>query len=262
MSELIGIKNNKTNLDTSELIPESISQKAIEAIDKIKLELDIINPVELEEDFKIEIAEYVNLLQQIQEYKIPNVIESVELGIYFLLKEKNIIASKKLRENLQQQVKKYRFWYRVVIRSWSAPSKVIAGLLFALYVPYLPLLFGLMALVKTVLGIDTYLLTIAGLGGGLGSIASILLRIRDFKECPQEDKLIPLFIGFFKPAIVTILGIFIFCLLASGIIPIKIPDKQEQKQEYFIFTYAFIAGFSERFARDIMQKIEKSTSNQ
>jgi hypothetical protein len=47
MSELIGIKNNKTNLDTSELIPESISQKAIEAIDKIKLELDIINPVEL-----------------------------------------------------------------------------------------------------------------------------------------------------------------------------------------------------------------------
>jgi hypothetical protein len=112
-----------------------------------------------------------------------------------------------------------------------------------------------------------YGLVYAATAGVLGSVASILLRIIDFRDQKYDDPLIPFFIGFFKPLIGLILGIFIFSLISSDTL-IKIDfmitqDKNSSslitnkaRQDLFIFSCAFLVGFSERFASDLLKKTE------
>jgi hypothetical protein len=112
-----------------------------------------------------------------------------------------------------------------------------------------------------------YSLVYAGVAGILGSVASILLRIIDFRDQKYEDPLIPFFIGLFKPIIGLILGIFAFSLISSGIVIkidslINLNDKNSSlitnkaRQDLFIFSCAFLIGFSERFASDLLKKSE------
>jgi hypothetical protein len=114
-----------------------------------------------------------------------------------------------------------------------------------------------------------YALVYSATAGVLGSIASILLRIIDFQGQKYDDPLIPFFIGLFKPLIGLIFGIFIFSLISSDTF-IKIDfliasDKNSSslitnkaRQDLFIFSCAFLVGFSERFASDLMKKSESS----
>ena len=114
-----------------------------------------------------------------------------------------------------------------------------------------------------------YALVYSATAGVLGSIASILLRIIDFQGQKYDDPLIPFFIGLFKPLIGLIFGIFIFSLISSDTF-IKVDfliasDKNSSslitnkaRQDLFIFSCAFLVGFSERFASDLMKKSESS----
>jgi len=114
-----------------------------------------------------------------------------------------------------------------------------------------------------------YALVYSATAGVLGSIASILLRIIDFQGQKYDDPLIPFFIGLFKPLIGLIFGIFIFSLISSDTF-IKIDfliasDKtssslitNKARQDLFVFSCAFLVGFSERFASDLMKKSESS----
>lgn len=214
----------------------------------------------------LELADLVNLVQQVQDYQIPHGIESLEVATQLLIENHNVEAFNVVSKHLHERLQKYRncfknplFFLQTRIRSWSAPSKLIFGLLFALYVTYLPLLFSLTRLIQIMSKLDTTLLTLAGLGGGSGSVTSTLLRIRDFQFSPKEDLLVPLFTGFFKPAIGTLFGMFLFCLIESNILKtvvvIDFPDQSDnQRKEYAILAYSFVAGFSERFTRDIIGK--------
>ena len=114
-----------------------------------------------------------------------------------------------------------------------------------------------------------YALVYSATAGVLGSVASILLRIIDFQGQKYDDPLIPFFIGLFKPAIGLIFGIFAFSLISSDTI-IKIDflitqDKNSSslitnkaRQDLFVFSCAFLVGFSERFASDLIKKSESS----
>ncbi len=114
-----------------------------------------------------------------------------------------------------------------------------------------------------------YSTLIASMAGVLGSIASILLRIIDFRDQKYEDPLLPFFIGLLKPLIGLIFGIFICALINSNtIIKIDFLIQQDGKsstlienlirQDLFIFCCAFLVGFSERFASDLLKKTESS----
>lgn len=113
----------------------------------------------------------------------------------------------------------------------------------------------------------------AASGGVLGSVVSILLRIIEFKDKKYEDASIPFFIGMFKPVIGLILGIFIFSLInsrtiikidfnTSGDPLLKNPPyiNENFRHNFFLFTCAFLMGFSERFASDLMGKSESIIS--
>jgi len=89
----------------------------------------------------------------------------------------------------------------------------------------------------------------------------------DFTDKKYDDPLIPLFIGLFRPLIGLIFGIFIFSLISSNtLIKIDFMITQDQnssslitnkaRQDLFIFSCAFLVGFSERFASDLLKKTE------
>jgi hypothetical protein len=210
-----------------------------------------------QENIEIEAAYLSNLLRDLQAYRIPYTLEELELIITLLFERKNIEAAKKKRIDLEKYARRYRNILHLTfinlkrafsegLETWSAPTKLVIGLLFALYVTYLPILFFLMWLIGKFSELDTGLLTIAGIGGGAGAVFSTLLRIRNLQSSPNEYPLIPLFTGFFKPAIGTLSGMLLLCLVQTGIIPLdklltvlssNLDLASEQQKLYFILAY-------------------------
>ena len=121
--------------------------------------------------------------------------------------------------------------------------------------------------------------------GTLGSIISILIRIEEFQNKSYPDPIIPFFVGAFKPIIGASFAIFVFTLLSSEVIVIpsihgpilnensnsnqtttsakndEETSKTERKRTYFIFAIAFVVGFSERIAKDAIEKVETTLTN-
>lgn len=256
------------NLD----IDQELDIKTREIFREIKNQIISFHESNLDKNNQInlEVADLVNLVEQVQYYKIPHEVESLEIATELLLKSQDIKAFKIISKNLHERLEKYEtcfhkiiHFFRVILRSWSPPNKLIFGLLFALYVTYLPILFCLMWLIEIMSGLKTTMMLLAGIGGGCGSVISTLLRIRELQFSPKEDLLIPLFTGFFKPAIGTVFGIFFFCLIESNIVQgpinIKFPEQNgNQQKEYAVLASSFIAGFSERFTRDIIGRFNTS----
>lgn len=125
-----------------------------------------------------------------------------------------------------------------------------------------------------------YLTALAIISGSLGSITSILTRLNEYKdeEKNYEGNALPVTIGFVKPLIGGFLGLFIFCLFNSSLspgdimVPISSSENEVQEAEennhpltddeielryiYNIFVICFVAGFSERWAKDIISQVK------
>jgi hypothetical protein len=107
------------------------------------------------------------------------------------------------------------------------------------------------------------LATVVALAGALGSIISILIRLDEYKDSDYKGSSAPILVGFAKPLIGTAFGLFLFTIINSNILPIiKVPDSGSISQEssdiryYFFFSVAFMVGFSERLAKDIIERTE------
>ncbi|GEM_PF-1762938 len=110
--------------------------------------------------------------------------------------------------------------------------------------------------------------------GTLGSIVSILIRVigESYDRKTYDDRFTPLFIGFFKPVIGASFGVLFLAFLNSGVVStplipeasktsgadttIKASDSSETKAAFFLFSVAFVVGFSERLAKDTITKLE------
>lgn len=103
------------------------------------------------------------------------------------------------------------------------------------------------------------LLVLVGIAGSLGSIVSILTRIKEYENEKYTDSILPILIGAFKPLIGGVFGIFLFTLLSSGFLPLQIKNDNSRPIDewYTLFALAFIAGFSERLVKDIISQTEK-----
>ncbi|HEY9625286.1 MAG TPA: hypothetical protein V6C78_33500 [Crinalium sp.] len=99
--------------------------------------------------------------------------------------------------------------------------------------------------------------------GTLGSIVSILTRIREFRNENYRDSSLPIFVGLFKPIIGASFGVLIFALINSDLISISTLEGSQRKEEraFFFYSLAFVVGFSERLANDIVSRTENMFSN-
>ncbi|WP_193193356.1 hypothetical protein [Nostoc sp. MG11] len=106
------------------------------------------------------------------------------------------------------------------------------------------------------------LVMVAGFAGTFGSIISILIRLKKYQDSDYKGSAAPILVGFAKPLIGTAFGILVFTIINSNIIStIQVPKSSEEPRNtdikyYFFFSIAFVVGFSERLADDIIQRAE------
>jgi hypothetical protein len=90
--------------------------------------------------------------------------------------------------------------------------------------------------------------------GGTGAIVSVIQRVTsghfaiDFELGRGAIRRL----GSFRPFLGAVFGLVIFFVIRSGVIQVSEPDGR--KGFYFLVVLAFIAGFSERFAKDVLDE--------
>ncbi|MDJ0580944.1 hypothetical protein [Crocosphaera sp.] len=108
------------------------------------------------------------------------------------------------------------------------------------------------------------LATLCFIGGSTGSIISILFRLSNYRESQDQSKLreslTPILVGLCKPMIGGTFGLLIYALLAGGIIPLQVGHMSAEKRQDLrwlsLYSIAFVVGFSERLAKDIVANTE------
>ena len=94
--------------------------------------------------------------------------------------------------------------------------------------------------------------------GGLGSIVSVMIRLRSLDSQSRSQSVIPFFTGFFKPFIGTAFSLFVIALLEAKVVVIPAFELDSDLKKYLYFVVAFTAGFSEVLVPDLLSKTERS----
>jgi hypothetical protein len=90
------------------------------------------------------------------------------------------------------------------------------------------------------------------LTGALGAAVSLMLRVRNLGRYRSIDSEALFYTAFFKPIVGAAFALFSFLALNAGIINLASPP---EKQRFLFAALAFVAGFSERFAKDVIDKV-------
>jgi len=101
---------------------------------------------------------------------------------------------------------------------------------------------------------SAHLLVFICLFAGMGSIASILTRVLKMEELKQElapSAIIVSAAG--RPVVAIFFAIVVFLILEQGIVTIEIGSADNPDKFYLVV--AFLCGFSERFAQDIIARV-------
>jgi hypothetical protein len=105
-----------------------------------------------------------------------------------------------------------------------------------------------------IFNVSPWLIIAIGTAGGLGSIVSILTRIPSFAALAGTDRRLLWMLGAVRPVIGIAFALFVFAVLQAQILPFNFP---EGPQANFAFVaLAFIAGFSERWSREVISSVE------
>ena len=222
-------------------------------------------------------------------------LDFVESALEALFQEKpNICLSKRIRRHTEYSIHEsqnpslgsFKNFALKIVHLGSTPTKVIFGLGLTLPICLTALVLSLNSLrtpnlsnnvslqsssdaassIESVRQFMSHenlsLITLVAAAGGLGSVVSILTRLEKYQNKEYDDSLLPFFIGAFKPIIGASFGVLLFTLICANVSPIQIAPnaKTPQTQGFTFFSLAFIIGFSERFANDIISRTEGSMS--
>lgn len=102
---------------------------------------------------------------------------------------------------------------------------------------------------------DVPFVDIAGvvIAGALGSTVSMMGRIQDIDPLRLSDRWLPFLMGLFRPIIGIAFALFAAACIQSELITFAVND---DKRIFFVLAVAFVAGFSERLAPDLIDKVE------
>ena len=96
----------------------------------------------------------------------------------------------------------------------------------------------------------------------LGGLVSMLSRLQSFSRLGDFDHVFLFFNALFKPLIGVIFGLFAYAFWRSGLLPLDKELLQASLTPYQIWVIGFLAGFSERFAKDLISRGEGILSSQ
>jgi hypothetical protein len=102
--------------------------------------------------------------------------------------------------------------------------------------------------------------SIAVTSGALGALVSVMERLTAGKLTLGHEygKATLRILGGIRPFIGALFGLALYVLISGALVPMKVPDDAEV-QRYFFAGIAFLAGFSERWAQDMIDPGKLST---
>lgn len=220
-----------------------------------------------DEETQDELGLILQFLPTVQRTRDAALLGNLELAVQALLAQPpNRLLALRLRESAQQAILR-RGFFRSILPGTSASTWVIAGMMFFLAFA-IGLTFVVLALLPisltryyviqgdpsshTGLAIQYVFVVLIPLAGALGSVVSILIRIRDFSEIRILNPPALFWTGFFKPIIGATFALFVFAAVASSLISVN----PSIHTGFTFLTLGFVAGFSERFAPDLISRIE------
>lgn len=215
---------------------------------------------ELSAEIQEELAKLAVVLTDLSSQKNPALLHLAQVAVAALTnKPPNLGLAKDIRRALERKAP-INFKSLLMALRRSSTAQVVFGLSALLYVAlpigYLITLdFGVRL---TFLGVNADILSLVVIAGAIGSIVSIMVRIDNFARIKNAEAIVLFLTGFFKPVIGMSFALFIFAAISSGLLPLSIPKDQAN---LFFAALSFIAGFSERFARDVVSMAEGKVPN-
>ncbi|MCG8441181.1 MAG: hypothetical protein MI723_05155 [Caulobacterales bacterium] len=227
-----------------------------------ELRQDIIESLQagLEGELQKEVGNVAVLIADVEELDAPELLAQIDLAMAALKSTPpNIAIARKVTRKVRSRV-----WARRNILNpvnWVAQKRhpsvtVVIGLaiLFYFAIPVVAILATwITSNHEKFFGVPLENVGTAVFFGALGSIVSILVRLKDFAELDDVEPFILFFTGLFKPVIGASFSLFVFVALSSGLIPVTI---QGDDTVFAFAAFSFVAGFSERFARDVASRTE------
>lgn len=272
LSQLIDEKvDREAEQRLAQITEEEFAQKSASIYERMNSLLE--RPID--ESVQLALAKAIRLLTDIATTDIlwlrrnPQLLDAVDASIQALLRNPPQL---KLAQRIQRNVyRRLHPWlgaglYASLRRSakQSPIAVIVCGLfvMFALltFVPLLSRDFNLNALtIGELLSINPAVLLLIGGVGAIGAIVSIMMRIKGLQDDlgsygSNVDPWPFFFFGLFKPLVGAVFALFAFAAIRSGIIPISVPDDEG----WLFVALAFIAGFSERFAGDVVAGAEQT----
>jgi len=221
-------------------------------------QIQIHSRKKLDPSIQKKLAALANLLPQLEKANEAILNSQAQIAADALLSpEPNVDLAEGVTKRLGERLKARTSFFYSAIRQGTPAVKVVLGLGVLLYI-VLPLAVAISPFFSRydlVFGISIKMLGLVAFSGALGSIVSIMVRLHQFSSVQTPDPAILFFTGLFKPIVGTAFALFIFAALNAGLIPVAIsPDKAQ----YFFAALSFVAGFSERFAQDVVSKTERT----
>lgn len=107
---------------------------------------------------------------------------------------------------------------------------------------------------------------------GLGSIVSVLLRLSDLDVVKEISRSVLLISGTGRPLVASAFALVIYSAISSGLVAVSIGAGSEIGAGASIgagnqiggayLVVAFLCGFSERFAKDLLERVERTRESQ
>jgi hypothetical protein len=246
-----------------QVVPESQDDQKIEtSVLSIAEQIRLHSGRKLAPEIQKELAALTNLLPLLAKANDSVLNAQARIASDALRSEEpNIEFAQAVTKRLGERLRARTGVLGSALRQGSPAVRVILGLGVLLYLG-LPLslaTFPFFSKYDTVLGISIQMLGLVAFAGGLGSIVSIMVRLHQFSSIRTPDPAILFFTGLFKPIVGTAFALFIFSVLSSGLLPVAVPA---EKAHYFFAALSFVAGFSERFAQDVVSKTELAVASE
>jgi hypothetical protein len=219
---------------------------------------------EIDPSLEKNLARLIHLLSDIEKSNNFLLLQKAEMAFVSMTKTKpNLELAEMLildlEDRLSVNVKVGSFLWKSLFTLNSPLSIVLFGIFVTTVIGHIFVFLGYKLLNDLVasLNLQLPLILITVLSAGWGSVLSMATRLTnaESKFYDVNDHRVLFLTGFFKPIIGVIFSIFISALVMSGFIPLNINTDNDK---YLFAIIGFLSGFSERFAKDIISKTEKS----
>ena len=181
-----------------------------------------------------ELARSARLLPRLRAPSNRDLIDEVAISVHALLLDPpNLDLAKQANDGVGRDLR---------FRTYTPATRMLVGVAILSYF----FAFGWLLAGGKILDLEISMLVGPAVFGWLGSVASIVTRINNFRNVAN-----PLTVGATRPVLGSAFGIFTYLALTSGIVTFSTTPSPQ-----FYLAIAFIAGFSEQFVPDLISQFE------